>query len=91
MSELLTTAGVDLSTEKTVDHWMIFANETVAARAAKELRNSGFAVTVTEGTTLRATTNTALDEMQHTAYVSALKSFAAEYGGKYDGWGVSLK
>ena len=99
MSDVLRAAGVDLSTEKTVDHWVIFANEGAATKAADELRNSGFAVTVTESTTpkgpsawfLTATTNTALNAMQHAAYVSAIKSFAAEYGGEYDGWGVSLK
>jgi len=85
----LRSVGADLTRPRTVVHFLDFATEAGARRAAGEIEAGGYEVTVApdgEHWTVRAEGTRVVDESTVTVYRPWFERIAAAHDGAYDGW-----
>jgi Uncharacterized protein conserved in bacteria, COG3076 len=89
-------AGVDPAVPYWVEHFLYFPRRRWAQQAARQLRQLGYEVEVSEGATEGLWLVLARCQMLPTeenidTVAEQLQELAAEYGGEYDGWGMDVR
>jgi hypothetical protein len=85
-------AGADLTRPRHVIHYLYFADEAVARRAASVIESGGYDVSLTPPTdeirewSVRAESTRVVDETTVDAFRAWFEEVAADHGGEYDGW-----
>ena len=89
-------AGVDPAVPYWVEHFLYFPRRRWAEQAARQLRQLGYEVEVSESATEGSWLVLARCQMLPTeedidTVAEQLRELAAEYGGEYDGWGMDVR
>jgi regulator of RNase E activity RraB len=89
-------AGVDPAVPYWVEHFLYFPRRRWAQQAARQLRQLGYEVEVSESATEGLWLVLARCQMLPTeedidTVAEQLRELAAEYGGEYDGWGMDVR
>jgi regulator of RNase E activity RraB len=89
-------AGVDPAVPYWVEHFLYFPRRRWAQQAARQLRQLGYEVEVSESATEGSWLVLARCQMLPTeedidTVAEQLRELAAEYGGEYDGWGMDVR
>jgi Regulator of ribonuclease activity B len=85
----LRSVGADLTRPRPISHFLYFGGEPEARRAAADIEDAGYDVTVEpteEQWSVRAEGSRVVDETTIVAFRAWFEDLAGRHGGEYDGW-----